>query len=317
LQQGSTFDLLLTDINMPGMDGLTLLTRLKDLNLLFKAIVVSAYGDLQNIRTAMNSGAFDFITKPIDFQDLETTIYKTINELAVIRKGIEAQNKLQATILEKERAEIERHKAEQSEKFKQQFLANMSHEIRTPINSIIGMTNLVLRSQLNDSQCKYLSIVKKSSSNLLVIINDILDLSKIEAGKMEFEKTPFLLSDTLETAYHTLLYKAEEKDLGFEFTIDEQLPHVLIGDPVRLNQVIINLASNAIKFTEKGFVHITAKQVDRSDHSVAVEFAVSDTGIGISEDKISKVFESFAQASSDTTRKYGGTGLGLTISKQL
>src|SRR5436190_20541284 len=119
LQQGSAFDLLLTDINMPGMDGLTLLTRLKDLNMLFKAIVVSAYGDLQNIRTAMNSGAFDFITKPIDFTDLETTIYKTINELAIIRKGIDAQNKLQATILEKERAEMERHKAEQSEKFKQ------------------------------------------------------------------------------------------------------------------------------------------------------------------------------------------------------
>ena len=317
LQNGTPFDLLLTDINMPGMDGLTLLTKVKDLNQLFKAIVVSAYGDLQNIRTAMNSGAFDFITKPIDFQDLETTIYKTLNELTVIRKGVEAQNKLQATILEKERAEIERHKAEQSEKFKQQFLANMSHEIRTPINSIIGMTNLVLRSVLNDTQSKYLSIVKKSSSNLLVIINDILDLSKIEAGKMEFEKTAFSLADSLETAYHTLLYKAEEKELGFDFAVDEQLPKVLIGDPVRLNQVIINLASNAIKFTEKGFVHITAKMVELAGDKVTVEFAVSDTGIGIAEDKISKVFESFAQASSDTTRKYGGTGLGLTISKQL
>jgi signal transduction histidine kinase len=317
LHSGTTFDLLLTDINMPGMDGLTLLTRLKDLNILFKAIVVSAYGDLQNIRTAMNSGAFDFITKPIDFQDLETTIYKTLNELNVIRTGIEAQNQLQSTILEKERAEMEKHKAEQSEKFKQQFLANMSHEIRTPINSIIGMTNLILRSVLNDTQSKYLSIVKKSSSNLLVIINDILDLSKIEAGKMEFEKTPFVLADSLETAYHTLLYKSEEKELGFDFTVDQQLPVVLIGDPVRLNQVIINLASNAIKFTEKGFVHITAKQTDRTPDSVVVEFAVSDTGIGIAEDKISKVFESFAQASSDTTRKYGGTGLGLTISRQL
>src|SRR4030095_16206519 len=157
------------------------------------------------------------------------------------------------------------HKAEQSEKFKQQFLANMSHEIRTPINSIIGMTNLVLRSDLNDSQNKYLSIVKKSSENLLVIINDILDLSKIEAGKMEFEKTPFSLKDSLETAYHTLLYKAEEKVLGFEFVVDEQMPPVLIGDPVRLNQVIINLASNAIKFTEKGFVHITARMEDRTE----------------------------------------------------
>jgi signal transduction histidine kinase len=317
LQEGHEFDLILTDINMPGMDGLTLLNRLKEVDMLHKAIVVSAYGDLQNIRTAMNSGAFDFITKPIDFQDLETTIQKTIRELGILRQGLEAQSRLQDTLIAKERAEMEKEKAEQSEKFKQQFLANMSHEIRTPINSIIGLTNLVLRSTLNDVQNKYLSIVKKSSENLLVIINDILDLSKIEAGKMEFEKAPFMLSDSLETAYHTLLYKAEEKGLAFQYTVDEQLPPVLIGDPVRLNQVIINLAGNAIKFTEKGLVHITAKLLDKEEGSVRIQFAVSDTGIGIAEDKIAKVFESFSQASSDTTRKYGGTGLGLTISRQL
>lgn len=317
LQNGITFDLLLTDINMPGMDGLTLLSRLKEHSLLFKSIVVSAYGDLQNIRTAMNTGAFDFITKPIDFHDLETTIYKTLSELKVIRSGVEAQEKLQVTIIEKELAEIEKLKAEQSEKFKQQFLANMSHEIRTPINSIIGMTNLVLRSELNNTQLKYLSIVKKSSENLLVIINDILDLSKIEAGKMEFEKIAFSLRECLDTVFHTLLYKAQEKELEFKYIIDPKLPPVLIGDQVRLNQILINLTSNAIKFTEKGHVHIIAKVVEQNDLLCKVEFSVTDSGIGIPEDKIDHIFESFSQAASDTTRKFGGTGLGLTISRQL
>jgi len=307
---GNAFDMILTDINMPEMDGLTLLVNVKEKFKYYKAVVVSAYGDMENIRTAMNRGAFDFITKPIDFTDLETTINKTIDEIRVIRAGQSASEKLEQTILDKERAV-------QSEKFKQQFLANMSHEIRTPMNSVIGLTNLLIKTPLDEQQKKYLTVIKKSSENLLVIINDILDLSKIEAGKMVFEKIPFSLAESMDTVYHTMLFKADDKKLEFKTIIDPAIPKFLMGDPVRLNQILINLAGNAIKFTEQGGVYVEAKLISSENNHSLVEIRVRDTGIGISAESLDKIFESFSQASSDTTRKFGGTGLGLTISRQL
>jgi len=311
------FDMILTDINMPEMDGLTLLIRIKEQFKHYKAVVVSAYGDLENIRTAMNRGAFDFVTKPIDFADLETTINKTIDEYKIIRQGQVAKEQLDITIRQKDLAELEKLKAEQSEKFKQQFLANMSHEIRTPMNSVIGLTNLLMKSNMDQQQEKYLNVIKKSSENLLVIINDILDLSKIEAGKMDFEKIPFSLNDCMDTVYHTMVFKSEEKNLELKHIIDAAVPEVVIGDPVRLNQILINLSGNAIKFTEKGTVTIHIKELSRRDNISILEFSITDSGIGIAQSQLDKIFESFSQASSDTTRKFGGTGLGLTISKQL
>ncbi len=307
---GNVYDMLLTDINMPVMDGLTLLNIIKERFGHFKAVVVSAYGDLENIRTAMNKGAFDFITKPIDFVDLDMTINKTLEETRFIRLGQEAQEKLLSTIKEKE-------KAEQSEKFKQQFLANMSHEIRTPMNSIVGLTSLLHKTELDDHQKKYLNVIKKSSENLLVIINDILDLSKIEAGKMDFEKISFSLAESLDTVYHSMLIKAEEKNLLFNIVIDQSVPPIIVGDPTRLNQILYNLAGNAIKFTQTGSVTINISEINKQGMTSMLQFCVTDTGIGISEDNSSKIFDSFSQATSDTTRKFGGTGLGLTISKQL
>ena len=315
--QENVFDMILTDINMPEMDGLTLLEKLKEQFSNHKAVVVSAYGDMENIRIAMNRGAFDFVTKPIDFTDLETTIDKTISEIRFIRKGEEAQKQLKITILEKEQAQMEKMKAEHSEKFKQQFLANMSHEIRTPMNSVLGLSNLLIKTKLDEQQKKYLNVIKKSSENLLVIINDILDLSKIEAGKLDFEKISFSLEDAVDTAYHTLLFKAEEKNLEFNIIIEEGTPKALVGDPTRLNQILINIAGNAIKFTETGSVKIEIKELEKQDNLSTIRFSIIDTGIGIAEDNISKIFESFSQASSDITRRFGGTGLGLTISRQL
>lgn len=311
------YDMILTDINMPIMDGLTLLVNVKEKYEHQKAVVVSAYGDMENIRTAMNRGAFDFITKPIDFTDLETTIDKTIREIRIIKKGLEASQKLDVTIQEKDQAMAEKIRAEQSEKFKQQFLANMSHEIRTPMNSVIGLTNLLIKTNLDEQQRKYLNVIKKSSENLLVIINDILDLSKIEAGKMDFEKIPFSLEDLSETLYHTLLFKADDKKLYFKINIDPSTPKTILGDPTRLNQVLINVSGNAIKFTEEGGVTVDIREINHQGNVSMIQFTVTDTGIGISEENIGKIFESFSQASSDTTRKFGGTGLGLTISKQL
>ena len=205
----------------------------------------------------------------------------------------------------------------ETQKFRDQFMANMSHEIRTPMNAIVGLTNLLLKSEVNAQQLKYLQVIRKSGENLLVIINDILDLSKIEAGKMELEQRPFPLKSTLETVKMILNVKAEEKGIFLNEIIDATLPEYVVGDETRFTQVITNLVGNAIKFTEKGGVTLKADVLTHDSSKAKIKFSVIDTGIGIPQDKISKIFESFSQASDDTTRKFGGTGLGLTISKQL
>lgn len=205
----------------------------------------------------------------------------------------------------------------ETQKFRDQFMANMSHEIRTPMNAIVGLTNLLIKSDLNAQQAKYLNVICKSGQNLLVIINDILDLSKIEAGKMELEKRPFPLRNTLESIKLILNIRAEEKNIFLNESIDNQIPDYVIGDETRFTQIITNLLGNAIKFTEDGGVTLKAELLNSNEGKATIKFSVIDTGIGIPEDKITKIFESFGQASSDTTRKFGGTGLGLTISKQL
>lgn len=207
----------------------------------------------------------------------------------------------------------EKERAEQSEQFKQQFLANMSHEIRTPMNAVLGMTNLALDTPLNKKQKDYLTAVQKSSENLLVIINDILDLSKLEAGKMELEHIPFKVRDVIDQVKNTLRFKAEEKGLVFTTKILNNVPEAVIGDPSRLVQVLINLCGNAIKFTEKGSVHLTASKKHHT--SATLIFEIEDTGIGIPPDKLKSLFISFNQVDSSTYRRFGGTGLGLTISK--
>lgn len=207
--------------------------------------------------------------------------------------------------------------AEQSLKIQEQFLANTSHEIRTPMNGVIGMTRQLLETPLNKEQVEYLNAIKESSNNLLHVVNDILDVSKINSGKIVFEKTEFKLDNIFKNLKFTLQYKVDEKSIYLETYIDNQLPKVLIGDPVRLHQIILNLAGNAIKFTEKGGVTVSANLIKKIDATYHIQFSVKDTGIGIPDDKQSYVFESFAQAETHTTRKYGGTGLGLTISKAL
>ena len=314
LAENSDFDAVMTDINMPEMDGLTLLARIKEGENVkehcYKAIVVSAYSDLINIRTAMNSGAFDFLTKPIDFSDLEATLNKTVKEVELVKKGIKAQSDLGVAILQREHAE-------KSEKFKQQFLANMSHEIRTPLNAICGIINLLLHKDPKAEQLFYLQTMRQASNNLLSIINDILDLAKIEAGKIELEKIPFSLFEQLEIVVQTLRFKSDEKSIFLNLIIDSSVPEFIDGDQVRLSQILINLLSNAIKFTNQGGVELKVNLEKKVDNHIWVSFKVIDQGIGIAPENINKIFESFAQEKEDTTRKYGGTGLGLTITKQL
>ncbi len=215
------------------------------------------------------------------------------------------------------RAEKQRELAEQAKYYEEQFLANMSHEIRTPLNATIGMTNLLLDKNPRPDQLGYLKAMKQSSQNLLVIINDILDLSKIQAGKIELETIPFKLHDAIDNVRSTLSFKAEEKGLELKTCIDDNVPAIIIGDPVRLSQVILNLSGNAIKFTGKGSVTISCRLLNIENDTSQIEFKIADTGIGIAGDKLDRVFDSFSQATTDTTRKYGGTGLGLSISKNL
>jgi len=200
---------------------------------------------------------------------------------------------------------------------KEQFLANMSHEIRTPLNAIMGMTRLLYEKNPKPDQLKYLNAITQSSDHLLVLINDILDFSKIEAGKIELENIPFNIRDAINNVHTTLRFKAEEKGLTFSARISPEVPKTVMGDPVRLAQVLINLAGNAIKFTAKGSVMITCSADEINGEQSRIHFNVIDTGVGIAQESIGKIFESFTQENSSVTREFGGTGLGLAISKRL
>ncbi len=207
--------------------------------------------------------------------------------------------------------------AENAVKAKQQFLSNMSHEIRTPMNAIVGFTKVLLKTEFTAKQKEYLQAIKMSGDALIVLINDILDLAKVDAGKMIFEKTPFKLSASIAAMLHLFETKIQEKNLKLVKQYDTNIPDVLVGDPVRLHQIILNLMSNAVKFTAKGKIIVNVSLLSEDEKKATIQFSVTDTGIGIPETKISKIFENFQQASSGTSRLYGGTGLGLAIVKQL
>jgi len=217
----------------------------------------------------------------------------------------------------KAKAETATGIAEDAVKAKQQFLSNMSHEIRTPMNAIIGFTKVLLKTDLSAKQKEYLTAIKLSGDALIVLINDILDLAKVDAGKMTFEQTPFKMALSISAMLHMFEPKIQEKNLELVKEYDNRIPEVLLGDPVRFPPIILNLVSNAVKFTTKGKITVSVNLIHEDEQKVTIEFAVTDTGIGIPADKIEKIFENFQQASSRTSRLYGGTGLGLSIVKQL
>lgn len=199
---------------------------------------------------------------------------------------------------------------------KDNFLANMSHEIRTPLNAIIGFTDIIAKTELNTPQKEYIENVQTAGENLMLIINDILDLSKIEAGNLIIEKYQFNLKNTLKRSYDLLKVKVHN-DIEFNLFLDADLPEVVVGDRGRLNQIITNLTGNAIKFTQEGDITISVKKIAENDKEYTLRFSIKDTGIGISEDKLTAIFDRFTQAEESTTRRFGGTGLGLNIVKQL
>jgi signal transduction histidine kinase len=300
LQKDSGFDLMLLDINMPVMDGLTLLGRLSELEAQVRAIIVSAYGDMPNIRTAMNRGAFDFVLKPIDMADLEATIRKAVGEIAKLRE------------IERRRLAAERARSNLSH-----FLANTSHELRTPLNAIIGLTDMMVGNAARFGTDKALEPLRRvlgAGRHLLALINDILDLSKIEAGRMELHLETFPLAPVIEDVAKTIepMTMKNANRLVIDCPADLGTIH---ADQLRLRQSLLNLASNANKFTEKGTVTIAAYE-DQENGQDWVTLSVADTGIGMTAEQMGKLFQEFSQGSSATAGKYGGTGLGLAISRR-
>ncbi len=277
------------------------------LSVLMNILFYQLYSPLTVYEFLYNGGLIVFIVSV--FMIISIQIKYRLTSRSIVSKLIlrNNQDELVAAKLE----------AERSKQLQSQFLSKMSHEIRTPMNGIMGITRILRKSSLNDEQRRYLDAIYRSSENLMVIINDILDFSKIEAGKVILEKTRFNLDHLLSDLQEIFILRAEEKGIYLTIDKDADVPSIVIGDPVRLNQILSNLVGNAIKFTEYGGITISVSTEKRDDSHATLHFRVRDTGIGIPENKLESVFQSFTQASSSTTRTHGGTGLGLTITKEL
>src|SRR5712671_2398548 len=350
------FALILLDIRMPVMDGFETASLIRKLERSRHTPIIfltAALEDAQSVFRGYEVGAVDYILKPLNPDILKSKVAVFVDlygksaelatqvkqrkiaerELSKVNESLEAKIRertasliaandlLRKEIEMRRQAEEDLHRSERAAEAanlaKSEFLANMSHEIRPPMNAVIGMTDLALQTPLTPEQREYIDLVKTSGGSLLTVINDILDFSKIEAGRLEVETIPFSLRESLGDTMKTLALEAHRKGLELAYEIRPDTPDALLGDPVRLGQIVLNLVGNAIKFTERGEVVMRVQPHSSDRGEVNCYFTVSDTGIGIHKEKQTAIFAPFLQGDTSTTRIYGGTGLGLTVSERL
>ena len=307
----------LVDVQMPEINGFEFVSLLKSnpkTNHIVAIMVTAISKEDKYLLKGLESGAVDYLYKPLN---PEITIAKVSSFVQQIHIQEEIKKKNIALEESQRQLILAKEEAEEARRSKESFLANMSHEIRTPINGIVGIIHILRNTALNAEQHEWINRLDSASDSLLLIINDILDISKIDSGMMKIEHEDFSIRQTLLDINDLFKIKAWDKKLDFHVDIDPQLPEYIRSSPIRIQQIINNFISNALKFTEKGAITLRAAAIEQNDKQCTIRFTVSDTGIGIKPEAIEKIFVAFEQGDGGITKKYGGTGLGLAIVKRL